>query len=812
VEVSEIIEQQIIDDFKSEIKEASGQEIFLIGKINPESSLIEDYEILARGNDHSVPAVLSDINPGNIIIHNHPSGNLTPSGADINIASGMGDKGIGFAIINNSVDNIYIVVEPKIPDKEKLIDEQQVISLFKDDGNLAKRLNNFEYREQQIAVLKKTIDSFNFKKNYFIEAGTGTGKSFAYLIPALFWAHQNNQPVVVSTNTINLQEQIAKKDLLFLKKIMPFNFKSVLVKGRSNYLCLRKKSYTNNRLENTFVKEPDKKRELIKVLDWAEETKNGTKSDIKFSIKSDVWEKVASESDLCLKTNCPNFNSCFFMEARKEIFSADILIVNHHLLLSDANLKKESRGLLPDYQHLVIDEAHNLHKVATHHLGYPVNYNLIMKYLERLDDSQFSLITRINNILSGKDIKNKGKLFDIIDNKILSQVIRVKENTEDYFNELEKLLKNNNKKMLRLTDKITETPAWEQIRETGQKLMKYLNNLCFYQKKLYKKLNTIFTDNDKLEELLIELKSNINSYQEIINTLRFNLQTEDENYVFWLERNFKNNKISQKNAPLDIAGILPDILWNKLANVILTSATLTVNDKFDFFKNSLGLNNSNELRVNSPFDYSSQAKLLIPVDIPSANSSSFLKEIIDDFKEMLISFGGATLVLFTSYSMLNYCLNYCEQEIKDQGIDILPQGKYPRHYIINQFKKNNTQIIFGTVSFWEGVDIKGDDLKYLIIMKLPFPVPSRPVAAARREQLKKQGKNPFMNFSLPQAVIRFKQGFGRLIRSKNDQGIVINFDNRIIEKTYGKIFLKSLPENCPVKKIKIDELKKEFIS
>ncbi|MFW6270797.1 MAG: helicase C-terminal domain-containing protein [Bacillota bacterium] len=807
MDIKNFFHKNVLDKIKNEIDNARGKEIYLAGYFDPKSEMISEVNILARGNKNMVPAIISDLKPGCVIVHNHPSGNLTPSAADIRIASKTGNKGIGFGIINNQADDIYMVVEPKKPKKIELLKKEKILSLFNNEGKLAENMNNYEFRKQQLEVVEKVVESFNQKKIYFIEAGTGTGKSFAYLIPALYWVHQNREPVVISTNTINLQEQIVKKDLIFLKKILPFSFKAVLVKGRSNYVCKRKLEYFKKIAGDFFNDKPEKKIEFDKILNWIKDTNTGTKSDINFTINSEIWSKIASETDLCLKTRCHYFDSCFFMKARKEVFSADLLIVNHHLLLSDANLKKDNKKLLPDYRHLIIDEAHNFNDIATYHLGHPFNYYSLNKYLDRIDESEFSLITRIRNGLSGRNISNKKEIFHIIDRKIIPQVRKIREQGEEYFNHLDTFFDSYQQRMLRLTDKLINTDDWSNIQAKGEKIAGYLSVLGKFLHQLYKNLSILPSELLKeLEDDLIGLESACNNCLDYIDSLKFNLSSEDENFVFWLEKEGRNNRINQKNAPLNTSEILPEILWDSMDNIILTSATLTVNSKFTFFKRSLGLNKSKDLKVSSPFNYSKQARLLIPVDIPPANDSTFLDEIIDNFKEMLTKFQGSTLVLFTSYSMLNYCLQNTEKYLNRKGINILPQGRYPRHFIINQFKTKNNQIIFGTVSFWEGIDVRGNDLKYLIIMKLPFPVPTRPVAAARKEQLKKEGKNPFFHYSLPRAVIRFKQGFGRLIRSKDDRGIIINLDNRIINKSYGRIFINSLPDDCPVKKTSMNQL------
>ncbi|NLM97966.1 MAG: DEAD/DEAH box helicase [Halanaerobiaceae bacterium] len=812
--IKELMSENVIIDIKNKIEEAGGQEIFLLGYIDKKTKKVTDIDLLARGNSNMVPAIISDLKPGMMIIHNHPSGDLSPSAADIRVASRTGNNGIGFAIINNEVTDIYVVVVPKIPDEEIKIDKDEIIDIFSPGGQMEKLLRDYEYREQQLAVLEKIIDSLNEHRYLFVEAGTGTGKSFAYLLPALYWSVKNKECVVVSTNTINLQEQLMGKDLICLKKILPFSFKAVLVKGRNNYVCKRKQKLLEKRSADIYSDNPDKQEELVKILNWLENTETGSRSELSFVIKTDIWEELASESDLCLKTKCPYFNSCFFMLARKEVFSADLLIVNHHLLLSDAVLKSENadndNGILPKYRKLIIDEAHNLVDTATAHLGEPFYIAAVNKYFQRLYHNKYSLIPALREKLARLKSADLDRFLKIIDNKIIPQILKIKEISTGYFNVFDNILENE-EKVIRVDENTKAGEHWQDILEYSENMLLHLQKMGIYLQELYEEIMKLpASDIYDFDEMLIELESYILRCQLFIKALDFNIKAEDSDYVFWIEKKGENI-INQENAPLDIAGLMAELLWDRLDTLVLTSATLTVNKDFSFFQKSLGLEKSDTLQVESPFNYSEQAELLIPEDILPANSPGFIESVIDDLEKILLAVAGRTMVLFTSYRMLNYCEQKLRDSLQEAGINILAQGNHSRNYIIERFKQEENQIIFGTDSFWEGVDIKGDNLQLLIIMKLPFPVPDEPVAAARMEMLKKEGKNPFFQYSIPRAVIRFKQGFGRLIRSKKDRGVIICFDNRIITKQYGKFFLNSLPEDCPVRYLSIDSLTKEGV-
>ena len=801
------------DKIKNEIDNASGNEIFIRAKLSEKKAIIQDFEVLARGNSHSAPAVINNLMAGEMIIHNHPSGDLTPSGADIRLASRMAQREVGFAIINNSADKIYVVVEAGKAEKTKKINPKKILSFFKNNSTLSDNLDNFSERKQQLETAAEVIDSFNNNKYSFIEAGTGTGKSFAYLIPALFWNKINSTRVVVSTNTINLQEQLINKDLVLLNRVLPFSFNSVLVKGRSNYLCLRKfrnfKKDFKNKNENSCS---DKL--FAQIIDWKDNTRSGEKSEIKFSLPLDIWMDIASESDLCLKSKCPYFSKCFFMNARKAVFTADILIVNHHLLLSDARLKQETgsvdKGILPNYSNLIIDEAHNIEEIATDHLGYSVYSALIEKWLNRLSGEKKSLLSVIREDINffAAD-QEKEKLRNMLDQKIIPLTQKVRDIYPQYFNLLSELIKDKNKKIT-VDEKLKGNKKWLEIFENGKKLSGFIKNISGYLQLIYDKLYLNLEDN--LDENEMKLTSVIARSKDLVNRIDFNLNSDDSDYVFWIESGYYRGKsqLVQQSAPIEVGKFLPNLLWKKMRNIIFTSATLTVANSFDHIKNNTGIKNSTELQVDSPFDYSKQAELIIPNKHPEPGKKDFLNTIKDNLSSLILKSRGSTLVLFTSYKMLDYCYQNLKEEFNKNGIRILSQSELSRKFIIEEFRSSFNTVIFGTSSFWEGVDLPGSLLKYLIMVKLPFPVPGEPLYKAKEKRLREKGQNPFYNLSLPKAVIRFKQGFGRLIRTKNDKGLIILFDRRIINRKYGRVFLQSLPPGCPTNELSINEICKKI--
>ncbi|MFW5885414.1 MAG: helicase C-terminal domain-containing protein [Halanaerobium sp.] len=796
---------------KKEIDAASGNEIFIRAQLN-NKDIIQEIEVLARGNSYSAPAVINNLMAGEMIIHNHPSGDLTPSAADIRLAAKMAAREVGFAIINNQADQIYVVVEAGSKKENKKLDKKEILSYFKKEGKLAGELEGFSERKEQLITAEKIIDSFNQHQFDFIEAGTGTGKSFAYLIPALFYNNLNQSRIVVSTNTINLQEQLINKDLVTLQRVLDFDFNAVLVKGRNNYLCLRKFKNFKKNFENNEV---EVEAEIFNELnEWKKQTRGGEKSEINFQLKSRIWNQIAAESDLCLKTSCPFYSNCFFMQARKKIYKADILIVNHHLLLSDARVKDDTgsvdRGILPNFNHLIIDEAHNIGEIATEHLGYPLYQPLLDKWLKRFSGDKNSLLSEIREDIAFTVDSDQKRLREILDQKIIPTTQKIRDLIPQYFNQLKNLISNYKDKKITVNESLKNNPKWKEFYQSAEDLAAYLKNVFSFLQIIYE--NLYLGLEAETEESEMKIKSSLNRCQDLIRRIEFNLKAEDDDYVFWLESSYYrgSEQIVQKSAPIDAGKFLPDMIWSKLSNIIFTSATITAANSFDYFYRETGIKKAEELKVESPFDYSKQAELLIPLNFPDPGNKNFLKELVISLKEIIIKAQASTMVLFTSYRMLNYCYNNLKTELEEKGIRILSQAKLSRNYIMQEFHSEYKTIIFGTSSFWEGVDLPGDLLKYLIMVKLPFPVPGEPLYKAKEDLLKEKGLNPFYNLALPQAVIKFRQGFGRLIRSKKDSGYIILFDRRVKSRSYGHKFLDSIPGECPVLEINQSEIIKKI--
>lgn len=816
-----IMLSEVIQQLKKHIEDATGQEVVSKGIINPETRMIEAVEVLARGHSSAAPAITNAFGPATVMIHNHPSGRLIPSEADLRVASLIGNQGAGFLIIDNAAEEGYMVVEPYFPKERQKLKASEIVHFFQPEGELGASLPKYEFRPQQLEMVKSITFAFNSQRHLLVEAGTGTGKSMAYLVPAVQWAVKNDEKVVISTNTINLQEQLYLKDIPLLQRtltpFLPREFKTVLVKGRRNYVCLRKLNFLNQGYEDL---EPDEETVLrtINFLVFKEEI--GSKSEFPFQPSASLWEKVAAESETCLRSKCPYYRGCFLQNARREAAAADVLIVNHHLLFADLAVRKEREAadtevaVLPRYKHLILDEAHNLESVATEYLGYQVTRYSFIYFLQFIYDTRGKtqaqgLLQAIRNALSKSKVNKEKKtaILQLLDIELVPIFFRVRDLGQHFFTVIAEFFETRQmtggESKLRLTAEVTESTNWqEKVCPAADDLQGVMTLFGKKLTDLYDQLEDL-KDLEDYDSLLVELDGRITQFQRMLSAISFIIDHEDEKYVYWMEVYYRKKEelvCVMQAAPLEIADEIQDNLVEALDTVVFTSATLTIQGTFDYFRETLGLMHRrvDELLVGSPFNYGEQAMLAVVKDVSAPNLVSYSKEVAERLFNLLVLMKGRTLVLFTSYRMLNSFYEGLREPLLGAGIQIYKQGDTSRQQIIRDFKEGDRGVIFGTASFWEGIDIQGDDLSCVVIMKLPFQVPSEPLVEARVEKMEAEGKDPFNGFMLPNAVIKFKQGFGRLVRSKDDRGVVVVFDPRIYTKGYGKVFLKSLPENTGI--------------
>ncbi len=795
------------------IGDAQGNEVFVLGTLV--SGTVAEVRVLARGHSNAVPALLRIPRSGEVVIHNHPSGDLRPSGPDLQVASALGDDGVGFYIVDNGVDRAYAVVEPLAKRREVPVDADVAHNILGADGVLAKNLPEYEHRPPQLQMMEAVVEAFNDKEVLLAEAGTGTGKSLAYLIPSILWATANRGRVIVSTHTINLQEQLTTKDLPQLAEQAGLEFTAALVKGRGNYLCQRKAAQVEQ--QPSLLIEDEFTRELNNVIAWSKKTSNGSLSDLAVRPHHQVWEQVVSESDNCLRARCPFYSKCFFYNARREAAAADVLVVNHHLLLTDLALRNETENrtqnaVLPPATRIVIDEAHHLEDVATSHFGFGTSLGALERVLSRLRsarDPSRGLLPSLAIALDSSDTGD-GRAARWIDERLGPRRDSLQLDAEQCFAEMtESYLaafadtSAATPPKLRVTEEVEDSPMWRNYRERLARLSAAVEVLGRECGSLLELLESTFGEEppQQISFLSTELNAQRGRLLGFAAAIEAFVESEDH-FCRWFELRHRPNRapsLELHAAPIDVAESLKTSLFEPFETVILTSATLAVERRFEHLRNSLGINRldpperAREILIDSPFDFARQAALLCPADLPAPGTAGYEQASHEAMQLGLRLAGGGTFVLLTSYSALNRAFEALQPALARDGWSVLRQGDSSRGALLDRFRGAPKGVLFATDSFWEGVDVRGDSLRCVIIARLPFRVPTEPIEQARVEAIVRRGGNPFQEHSIPQAAIKLKQGFGRLIRTQQDRGCVLVLDSRLATRSYGKTFLNSLP-------------------
>lgn len=806
-------------DIRAAIAEADGNEVFLIGETDA-SLRVTRVRVAARGSRNAVPVVTASCSFGDVVIHNHPSGDLRPSPADLDIAGRLAGLGVAFYVVDNPVENVYKVVEPFAPRQTSPIDYGVLAGIFAGDGPIAAALPGFEERPEQQRMAFLVAEAFNEEKLALVEAGTGTGKSLAYLVPAILWAGTNRERVVVSTNTINLQEQLLGKDIPFLQRATGRSFKTALIKGRSQYLCLRR---LDSARHEPGLFEAGQEQELSRLWEWSRETDDGSRSDLPFVPSEAVWEEVCSEFDQCLRVRCPHFGMCFFHQARRLAAQADLLVANHALVLTDLAIRAHSgnyssAALLPPCDRLVVDEAHHLEDVATRFFSLEVSRFSFARHLNRLrhprkTDKGFlaKLLVKLATLLPAHENVLYARLFERIQGLggecgvvHAAAVGEMEGVAEELLAFLDKQKKEGEELRFRITDAFAASATWGMIRKRVEGLEKSTRSLAG-------ELRALLAEGEALEERyqedLLPLLTDIGAVCGRLERLADALHTfalRDPSVCVWIE--VAEGRIGRGrgtvcrlcSGPLRVAPLLRDALFDRHKTVVMTSATLAVGKSFRYLKERIGLDGIEggrllELLLPSPFDFQRQALVAVPRDIPEPGSAEYPRAVRDLCERAILAADGRTFVLFTAYSLLKTVFAETAPILGARGYHCLRQGEESRHRLLKTFAADPTSVLFATDSFWEGVDVPGRALEQIIITRLPFRVPTEPILEARAEALEKAGGDPFREYTVPQAVIRFKQGFGRLIRNRTDRGVVLILDSRVVNKNYGRIFLDSLP-------------------
>lgn len=790
---------------REEIARAGGREVSFVARVDGDGDLVEVHAV-ARGTIDAVLALPGVASRGEMLLHNHPSGRLDPSTADLTVAAQLHDAGVGFGIVDNEVTELYVVVECPRARPRVVLDAPEIAGILDQDGAVGKALGGFEDRPSQRGMAAYIADTYNDGGVALLEAGTGVGKSFAYLVPALVWARDNSERTVVSTNTINLQEQLVGKDLPILARALATGDHTptfALLKGWRNYLCLARLEQARAVPDSLF--EDERASELQRLAEWAAHSADGSLSDLADEPSDEVWDAVAAESDLCTRLKCPFFDRCFVFRARRAAAEADVVVVNHHLLASDLAVRMASdnwvdAAVLPPYRRLIIDEAHHLEDVSAAHLGAQVSQVGITRLLGRFERNGRGLLPTLSRELTHRDdspLDAKGR--DLIQRRLLDSLRTARRSSEELFVLLDRRL---TEPVLRLTDDFAKDGVWsEGLGVALENVLLAFNQLRDGVESIADRLS-LDDRSERGGQLIAEMRAVVRRLETAAAGLTAALKPAPGGppAVRWIERKGRRaTNLGLSAVPLDLAPILKDALFDRVETVVLTSATLAAGGEFTFLEERLGLDLPPSRVVvrevlDSPFDFGAQCVLGIPTDLPEPRDDEAGHDaaVARVLLEVARASDGGVFCLFTSHGALRRTADTVRTDVGTRW-PLLVQGEAPRDHLLRRFRESGSAVLLGTDSFWEGVDVPGRALRALILAKLPFKVPSEPLTAARLERLAEKGVDGFTHYLIPHAALKLKQGFGRLIRSRSDVGAVLLLDRRVVTKRYGPLLLEGLP-------------------
>jgi ATP-dependent DNA helicase DinG len=784
VQAADRISAPALEAIREAISEAGGDEVVFVGYTDADL-IVERVEVVAQGSLDMAPAPRELLERGQVVIHNHPNGVLRPSREDVTSAAGLGDAGIGSYIVDNEAEKLTVVCEPLPPREIEPLDPDALAALVDADGALSRLLPSFESRSSQVEMLRSVAGAFNDSRVLAVEAGTGIGKSFAYLVPALDWASRNDERVVVSTATINLQQQLVDKDIPTVLKLLGKDVPVALVKGRGNYLCLKRLREALD--ESTLFEEPED--ELTAVREWAAVTASGSRSDAPSYVADEIWSRVNSDADSCNDLTCRLREDCFFVRARREAAAARVLVANHHLLFIDLALRVrgigyDTRAILPPFGRIIFDEAHSIENSATSLFSDSFSLLAVRKHTRRLRRERRGRAAGLLPLARASGA----------DPEIVARAVAAAAGAESAASDLNAA-----------TVGTWQDPAVRMVPGDtavagiiGGPVAELHTRLV----QLSATLADLVSDKEEKEGPIADLRVVARRVDRLAGIARSFLEfDQDPDRVFWIEftRRADGSRIARfVSTPLDVGSIMREAVFDPFETVVFTSATLTVADRFDYWSSRVGLadaaRDSELLILSSPFPYREHALLAVPSDAPLPSDPAYMEFLPAFLGDLLEISEGHALVLFTSFQMLRAAHELVAPRLLERGIRCLRQGDDDRARLLARFTEDVSSVLFATESFWQGVDAPGDALQVVVLCRLPFRVPTDPVLTARMEAIEARGGNAFADLALPEAVMRLRQGFGRLIRRTTDRGVVVVTDVRMVTKHYGELFVRSLPE------------------